>query len=128
MRPSRIQAIDHVTLEAPPGLRDELRWFYTKIAELEEVPQTGPEAPRLCLKSARIELRINLVEHPRVDSIGCRATILVTSLKETLECLEERNVGCQQVSGVVYTDRRVAVLDPAGNRVELKQEWPPFYS
>ena len=128
MKPSRIQAIEHVTLEAPPGLNDELRWFYTEVAELEEAPQAELDGSPLRFRSARIELRVNIREDPLTDSIGCRATILVPSLKESVERLEERNVGCQRLSGIVYTDRRVAVLDPAGNRVELKQEWPPFYS
>ena len=34
MKPSRIQAITHVNLEATLGLEDELRWFYGELAEL----------------------------------------------------------------------------------------------
>lgn len=127
MKPSRIQAIDHVTLEAPPASIDDLRWFYTEVVELDEVSQPEQRAPVLCFRSALIELRIKVQESPQVDPIGCRATIVVPSLEKAVERIEERNLEYQRLSGVVYTNRRVSVRDPAGNRIELKQEWPPFY-
>ena len=32
MQPSRIQAIDHVDIEAPAGREDDWRWFYGEVA------------------------------------------------------------------------------------------------
>lgn len=128
MRHSRIQAVDHVNIEAPFGIDDELRWFYGEIAELEERPVEGPAGPGLCFRSERIELRIRFVEDPQIEAVACRVIVSVSQMAEATERLEERKVPFQQLSGLGWSDRRIQVLDPAGNRTELKQAYsgPPL--
>ena len=122
MKPSRIQAVDHVNIEAPLGLEESLRWFYGEVAQLDEVP-SGTAAPaRLCFESEQIELRIRLVERPEIEAVACRVTLTVPSLEDTAERLAERSLPCEHQSGIAVTDRRLQALDPAGNRVEFKQE------
>ncbi len=122
MKPSRIQAVDHVNIEAPLGLAESLCWFYCEVAQLDEVP-SGTAAPaRLCFKSEQIELRIHLVERPEIEAVGCRVTFAVPSLADVAELLAERSMLCERQSGVSLSDRRLQTLDPAGNRVEFKQE------
>lgn len=121
MEESRIQAVDHVNLEAPFGIDEELRWFYEEIAQLEEIESDGSEPGRLCFKSGWIELRIRCANAPRIESLPRRVTILVESLDHVVEQLEERSIRYTRLSGLLYTDRRLEVLDPAGNRVALKQ-------
>lgn len=123
MEPSRIQAVNHVDLEAPPGLAEELRWFYAELAQLDEVICDEAEAQRLCFKSEQIELRVHLVENPRIDPVARRVTIAVLSLTEAAELLDERSLPYARVSGLLFTDRRLEMHDPAGNRVVLKQHW-----
>ena len=124
MRESQLQKIDNVTLEAPFGLEEELHWFYREVLKLDLVDSDQADDARLCFKSARLELRIWLSKCPRIDPIPRRATVLVESLPGVLELLEERSVPYTRLSGVMFTDRRISVNDPAGNRVELKQGWP----
>ncbi len=64
------------------------------------------------------------MKHPQIEPIKCRVTLLVPSLAEALELLEEKAFPCEKLTGFLYTDRRIVTNDPAGNRVELKQSWP----
>jgi hypothetical protein len=116
--------VDHVHLEAPPGVSEDLIWFYGEVAELDFLGDAAPDASRLCFKSEQIELRICITEMPRIDPIGCNVVILVPSLDVAIERLDERRQLYSRLSGLAFTERRLELLDPAGNRVELKQEWP----
>jgi hypothetical protein len=117
--------VDHVHLEAPPGLNEDLTWFYGEVAELDFLGDVAPDAGRLCFKSEQIELRIRIKAEPRIEPIGCNVVILVPSMDAALGRLDERKRLYQRLSGLAFTDRRLGLLDPAGNRIELKQEWPP---
>jgi len=123
MRPSRIQAIEDVHREGALHLTDLLRWFYAEVACLDELSD-DPDAPQLCFKSGQIHLRIKLVDVPQVDSTGFRLVLAVPALFEAEEKLKDRRMPLEWSQGVDWVDRRIATLDPAGNRVELKQDWP----
>ena len=124
MEPHRINAVDHVHLQAPLGLEDELQWFYGEVAGLEFVPDDGLAAPRMHFRSMRLELRISLVENPKIAPVGRRLTLIVPSLEMATTVLDQRSVPYERRSGLMYSDRRMTTQDPAGNRVELKQGWP----
>ncbi len=124
MKQSRILAIEHVNLEAAPGLNEDLTWFYTEVAGLDRLDNVCVDAPQMCFKSARIELRFHIKEDPRIDPVACRLAILVRCLPETIDLLVERKIAYESLCGLTFMDRRITVLDPAGNRLELKQEWP----
>ncbi len=123
MKESRIQAVEHVNLEAPLGLEETLRWFYGEVGQLDEVTDDGDEWSRLRFKSERIELRVHMVASPTIEGVARRVTIAVPSLSEAAEQLAERRVAFDRISGMTSTSRRIQALDPAGNRVEFKQEW-----
>ena len=126
MSTSRILAIDHVELESPAELKDRLLWFYGALAQLESLP-SNPEArgtDTLRFRSARIELRISFHPNARLVRSRPRVTILVPSLRQAMENLEESSIRFELLSGTVRTDRRILLLDPAGNRIAFKQEWP----
>lgn len=123
MEPGRIQAVDHVELEAPLGTEDALRWFYGELAELDEVAASGLTGGPIRFKSARIELRIRFVPRPSIDPVPVRVTIGVRSILETRAKLDEARIPFERVSGLLFTDRRIQVLDPAGNRVAFRQVW-----
>ncbi len=130
MKESRIVAVDHVCLEALLGLDDELMWFYSELLDLDVVVgnltgvASGIDDTWLRFRSGRIELRFRIVDDPDIDAVDCCATILVPSLLAVQEVLNERRVRYHRFTGMVYSDRRIGLLDPAGNRVELKQQWP----
>ncbi len=121
MKPSRLVAIDHILIQAALGKEDVIRWFYLDVCKLEEVANGHGQ---LVFRSARLELRVQLVEETKVDPVRRRFTVNVPSLNEAMELLSEREVSFVRLSGFTYTDRRIGTNDPAGNRVELKQEWP----
>ncbi len=124
MHESRILAVSHVTLESPPGLEDQHRWFYGELAELEEVVRAEPTDRRLLsFVSPPIELRIRITPDPDIRSTKTCVVILVTSLSAAIEQCMERRINYTRLSGMAATDRRIQVLDPAGNRAELKQYW-----
>lgn len=124
MEPHRIQAVDHVYLQAPQALEDELQWFYGEVGGLELISNESAAAPRMRFRSARLELRIAMVEEPRVETVTRRVTLLVPSLDGVAAMLDERLVSYEWRSGLMFTDRRLGTRDPAGNRVELKQRRP----
>jgi len=124
MQPSRIHAVDHVHLQAAFGLDDELDWFYGELAQLDRLPCDAANPHRMRFQSNRLELRIDLCERPVIESVACRVVLLVPSLDETVATLEDRSVAFERQTSTLWTDRRLEVLDPAGNRVVFKQEWP----
>ena len=121
MRPSQINALERIALEAPQGIEQQLIEFYRDLVGLTLLEQSRGEG--LLFQSGRVELRILLRADPRVVPIARRALISVRSLSATAEALEERRVSVTAVSGVAWSDRRLSLVDPGGNRVELKQEW-----
>jgi hypothetical protein len=123
VKPSRIQAVDHVNLEALPGVEEALRWFYGEIAELDDITESHSDTAVLRFRSERIEVRIRIVEQPAIDPVGYRVTIGVPNLDETAEQLLEAGSEIERISGLMWSDRRIATFDPAGHRVILKQHW-----
>ena len=124
MKPSRIHAVDHVHLEAPHGARDALDWFYVEVGGLDALPGRGPNPDQLRYRSERLELRIALRERPKIEAVACRLTLLVPCLARVGDQLEERGVSYERLTGITFTDRRLGMHDPGGNRVELKLGWP----
>lgn len=122
MKPSQINAMDRITLEAPDGVEEELRWFYVDLVGLTQDPAESGAAV-LRFRSAQVELRIEIKPVPKIDSNRRRATVSVGSLRWVMDRLDERRIGYTRMSGLGWTDRRISMLDPGGNRVELKQEW-----
>ena len=123
MEPSRIQAVDHVHLEAPTGCGEALQWFYGELAGLDELQTDPQEATLLRFRSDRIELRIRQVPEPDIDAVAVRVTITVPSLDAVAEALDERRIPSERLSGLSYTDQCLQTLDPAGNRLEFRQSW-----
>jgi hypothetical protein len=129
MRSSRIRAVDHVVREAAIGLEEALRWFYIDVAGLDEIDPNRDRNSDDCDSTLRFrtslqEVKIRLVPNPVVESAGFPIVIAVPSLEEAAEMLEERSVAFETLSGISWPDRRLSTSDPAGNRVELKRDWP----
>ena len=124
VKPSRIQAVDHVHLEARPECADELRWFYEELVGLLEVPEDGAATGVLRFRSARVEVHLRLVEAPEVETMGERLAITVPSLGDVSAELRERKIPYQLIRGIDWTDQRLSLLDPAGNRIALRRQYP----
>lgn len=122
MRPSQIIAIARVRLEGPVAARERLIWFYRDLVGLVFIEDMlNPSVLRF--QSAQLDLHIELSDRPKIDPSCRRALLSVRSLEATATVLDEEGVAYQPLSGWTWSDRRLALLDPGGNRVELKQEW-----
>jgi hypothetical protein len=126
MRPPRIEAVDRVVLEASPHCRDALRAFYGELVGLEELDCDPPDAG-LRFGARRLDLYIRFVDSPEVDALSPRLVIGVGALTRMESELNERSMKFRRRRGLSWTDRRLVLLDPAGHRIELKQEWPPVF-
>lgn len=127
MRSYRIKAVDQIVREGATGLADAIGWFYVEVAGLEEAePCVGSdgEVSTLRFRSSVQEVQIRLVANPSIERTGFPIVIAVPSLEAAAELLDERSVAYETLSGISWPDRRLATNDPAGNRIELKREWP----
>lgn len=123
MKRSRIVAVEDVTIEVPNGLDAEILRFYVEIGRLDPVFSEG-NSDLTGFRSAMLELRLRRVENPAIDPVRRRLTLLVPSIRQAIEKLDESGESWVPISGFSFTDRRIATYDPAGHRIELKQEWP----
>ena len=123
-----IVAIDDVEMEASSDCEPRLRWFYGEFINLETLPErTDPGGVRvLRFKSERIELHISLMDSPAIDSVECRGRFLVPSVHDAVEMLQEHSYPFRLVRGLSFTDLSIDLLDPAGNRVEVRRFWSGF--
>lgn len=125
MHSGKVQAVQDVTLSAPPGLEESFRWFYVDLAGLTEVHERAPGV-RLCFRSHRIELRIQEAADVPVDPIPVRLTIRVPSLVDAARLLEERGLNYARILGLSFTDQSLMAFDPAGYRIEFRRRWPDW--
>lgn len=130
-RKGQIEAVEHIQMRARADLRDRLLWFYREIAMLDPVAD-HVDSGCLRLKSSLIELRIELVEDsaidpmvdPTVNPMARRMTLRIPCLDVAADLLSEHKIEFAFISGISWTDRRLVVHDPAGNRVEFRRKWP----
>ncbi len=124
----RLIAVNHVHLQAAPSEAERLEWFYGQVIGLRRLGAATVEsestAEGLRFVSDRVELRIGLVEHPQVESVAFTALFEVPSLVHVAEVLAEQRYEFQWHRGLQFTDRHLSLLDPAGNRVQIRRQWP----
>ncbi len=124
MKESRIVAVEHVHLDARAGLEEPTQWFYGELADLESIENEGYYRASIGFKSERIKLWLHFQDVPNIDSVPVRVTILVESLENVVEILEQRQQEFVIARGLSMSEREISTLDPSGNRVIFKQSWP----
>ncbi len=118
--PPRIHAISSVQIEAMPGLEDRLRWFYGELLGLES---TAGENGNLVFHSKRLQLVVALKPDARSSPMRRRLVLEIPSLDRMREQLDELQMVYEWYEGMAFTERRIFLLDPGENRIELKQVW-----
>ena len=126
MKPPRIEAVDRIVLEAHDHRREALREFYGEVIGLQELDCESVDSG-LRFGAPRLDLCIHFVESPEVDALTTRLVVGVPALNRKESELNERSIPFRRRRGLSWTDRRLVLLDPAGNRIELKQQWPPVF-
>lgn len=116
----RILAIRDVRLIASPTVSTEVESFYTQRLRLERV---RPPEPDLFMfrgyPASGPRLLIRLTDDPPRGETRRVATLQVGSLKDVVEQLTEVGWDFEFTHGLSFFDRRVSMLDPAGNRLNL---------
>jgi hypothetical protein len=120
----RLEAIADVHLESPPHRRERIRRFYSRLIGLAERPREADVPEDLCFASELLRLRVRVTADALPSPNRRRALIRVPSLPMLMEALSEQGFTYQIQRGLSFFDRRLLVLDPAGNLVELKEELP----
>jgi catechol 2,3-dioxygenase-like lactoylglutathione lyase family enzyme len=120
METPRLLAIDDVCLAAPPELAARIADFYTSIVGLRLL-DPKPEDPVLVFRGyspVKPRLRVALADQSEPELRGY-VQIHVPSLDPIHELASEHGVESCTTQRLSYYDRRLLLLDPAGNRVEL---------
>lgn len=115
-----IHAIADVRIECPPEAEDRLRWFYADVLGLRPaVP--GDDAAGPAFAAHGLVLRIEVRPDARPSPVRRRLVVQIDSLVDAEQRLRDMGLGSELLRGMGIGDRRLVVLDPAGNRVELKE-------
>lgn len=120
IEPPRILAIDDVRLTAPPGAFDGIRSLYVELLGLEEV--TAEAAGVLVLRGlprSGPRLIVELLEQVADKPMRRQAVLQVKTLTPYADVLTERRIPFEWSSGWFFFDRRLGLLDPGGNWIEL---------
>ncbi len=117
----QIHAVGDVRLESPPSCEERLRLFYRDLIGLRE-PGGASSASQLAFEAHGRRVVIHLSHEAMASPMRRRLLIQVDSLGRMWERLTARSIECWEYPGMGIGDRRLVVLDPAGNRIELKEE------
>jgi len=113
----RVLGIDHVQVAAPPGCEADARAFYGDLLGLEELPKPEPLAARggCWFRAGKQELHVG-VEDPFAPARKAHPGLVV----DDLDALAER-LGEVTWDDSIPGTRRFHVVDPFGNRLEVRQ-------
>jgi catechol 2,3-dioxygenase-like lactoylglutathione lyase family enzyme len=121
METPRILAIDDVHLWSPPAAMEETQDFYVDLLGFDVLPRDGSgQAVRFRGRPrSGPKLVISLGVAPESTPARRQVLIQVADLTGFAASLGERGVSYEEVQGWSFYDRRLTMLDPAGNRVEV---------
>ncbi|MBI4580373.1 MAG: hypothetical protein HY718_11765 [Planctomycetes bacterium] len=122
-------AIDHVRLTAPAVLKDAVCEFYVEVLgfEREHPREDGPTLSLRGFPRSGPRLLIDLMGGETAapaPAMRRRAVIQVASLRQCADVFAERRLVFEWSRGWFFFDRRLSVLDPAGNWIELAASHP----
>ena len=117
-----ILALDHVQVAIPEGAEEHAREFYGGLLEMEEIAKPSALIRRggCWFRSGTAVLHLG-VEEPFAPARKAHPALLVTSLDELQERLEEAHYVCTRSDNELPETRRFHTNDPFGNRIEFQQ-------
>ena len=101
-------------------MRDALHLFYVDVLGLEPAEA---ERGMVCFQTKRMQVRFLLTLEAQPSPMRRRLVLQIPSLQRMRDRLEEFEIDYEWYNGMSFTDQRIFVLDPADNRIELKQLW-----
>lgn len=123
----RLDAVDHVIVEARPDCATRVAWFYDDILGLEQRRRLDDTGAVLRFRSDRLELRVQLVDSPYIHPADTRIHLSVPALDDVTDLLDDNKYEYGWIRGLQFTDRQVVMLDPAGHRIAVRQLWSQVY-
>jgi len=117
----RIVAVSDVRMSALPRAVADLRAFYNEMIGLEFL-QDDSSGNLLAFRGHQKtgpRLLIQLASTSRSTRLRRQLLLETKSLAALAESAQDRRVVCMWSHGWTYYDRRLIMLDPAGNRVEV---------
>jgi catechol 2,3-dioxygenase-like lactoylglutathione lyase family enzyme len=117
----RVVGIDHVQVTGPIGAEREARAFYGELLGLEELPRptTLPDPDGCWFRVGAQELHVG-VEEPFHPARKAHPSLVVDDLAAFVARLAAHGTAAQHDHSIPGVER-VFVLDPFGNRLELRQ-------
>ncbi len=117
----RIVGIDHVQIVGPQGAEPQARAYYGELLGLEELerPNTLPDLNGCWFRAGTQELHVG-VEEPFHPARKAHPSFLVEDLAALVARLEDEGFPAKWDSSIAGV-QRVFVMDPFGNRLELRQ-------
>lgn len=124
MTPARVQAVNHVHLDVPPGAAEAMRAFYVDLLGMPLLDRRDAPDVELCFGANRLQMRLVVRERPDVRPNRRRLTLAIESLDEQVKSFDEAGVRHKRYRGIWFTESRLLVHDPVGHLLELRQAWP----
>jgi len=124
-RRPRLLAVGPVTIDAQWRLRAETEQFYAVLIGLGW-PQVVVEPSGWGLLAFDLDgpdLRVRLTRRPRIWANRPRVVIEIPDLHGLCCRLRAEDVPYQFMHGWCWTDQRIGLWDPSGNRLEVKRLW-----
>lgn len=121
MDPPRLLAVGDVHLTAPFGATESVRHFYEELLGFAFVPDQDPTQRITFVGVPRSGPRLvfDLVEVPPAKPMRRQALVQFGSLTPIAQALTDQGIAFEWSSGWFFFDRRIGLLDPSGNWIEL---------
>lgn len=119
-------AIADVFIESHPDFFEPMDWFYGELIALrrvEPLDDMGESPAEVRFRSDQHDLHVRFTDIPKIEPVAVRVMCEVPFLEDVAEVLTDRKYEHDWLRGLARTDRRIQLLDPAGNRIEIRKRW-----
>jgi hypothetical protein len=120
MQTPRILAIADIQITSPPDRAEDLIAFYTELVGLDRVADKSDDL-RMTFRGypRRGPWIVVRLDTSAGEANRRRVQIQMASLQECADRLADARIAREELQGWAFYDRRICVLDPAGNLVEF---------
>ncbi len=117
-----LQALREVRVHIAAEKLEQVRFFYEELLRFMPWPPQHQIPGGWGVGDPTCGLYLQLRHDPKVDPVRRRCTLVVASLDELLERLGEYGWPAELFHGLGVADRWLALADPDGNLLEVRQE------
>lgn len=118
---TRLHAVSEVRMEIADYAVPQTLAFWREVFELLPWPLDRNPPGAVGIGPTRRGLLLTLAHDPRPDPRRRRIVLVVDSLEVLAQRLASGAMSFERTRGVFATDDAIVVLDPTGNRIEIRQ-------